>query len=155
MGTVSGWQQSYDPVRIRRRLASSAQCTDARFRCLFHQPPRLSVQSSTSAGLLPRCRCFNPCSPFPGSDAPSLHAQPQQIRAFQSTLPVSGKRCMVGSSLLRMIFVFQSTLPVSGERCSSPVTTGNIGTKRLHCANPCIPEQTASYAIRWQGENPH
>lgn len=50
---------------------------------------------------------------------------------------------------------FQSTPPVSGRRCSSPVTTGSIRTKSPHYANLFIPEQKTSYANSAPSGKPH
>ena len=50
---------------------------------------------------------------------------------------------------------FQSTPPVSGRRCSSPVTTGSIRTKSPHYANLFIPEQKTSYAYSPPSGKPH
>ena len=78
-----------------------------------------------------------------------------RLNQFQSTPPVSGRRCIDGTSAGALKALFQSTPPVSGRRCSSPVTTGSIRTKSPHYANLFIPEQKTSYAYSPPSGKPH
>lgn len=82
-------------------------------------------------------------------------AEAVAIMPFQSTHPVSGRRCIRPSLASACRWLFQSTPPVSGRRCSSPVTTGSIRTKSPHCANLFIPEQKTSYAPSPPSGKPH
>ena len=117
-------------------------------------PPVSGRRCVRTLGRYPHSRRFNPRPPFPGGDAQfdwhrddlgtvSIHAP-----RFREAMPSP-----VFSSALPSLF--QSTPPVSGRRCSSPVTTGSIRTKDPHCANLFIPEQKTSYANSAPSGKPH
>ena len=113
-----------------------------------------------------RIICFNPRSPFPGSDAVAYTARASRTAVFQSTLPVSGERCFVPGFRHFGSLMFQSTLPVSGERC----LTGRISAPNLSAfqstlpvsGERCLPDTIASpppkivsiHAPRFRGAMP-
>ena len=102
--------------------------------------------------------CFNPRLPFPGGDARrqaapadtsrvSIHAsrfreamlcepsrRPGRV-LFQSTPPVSGRRCAITRPPTRRHTLFQSTPPVSGRRCAQS-RTSRAGKRSF---NPRLP----------------
>ncbi len=60
---------------------------------------------------------FNPRPPFPGGDAGHEYLFNGDFWMFQSTPPVSGRRCQQAPAIGGAQGWFQSTPPVSGRRC--------------------------------------
>ena len=108
---------------------------------------------------LARCNCFNPRPPFPGGDATgipfiddvcvvSIHAPRfreamlhqarlvQHLMRFQSTPPVSGRRCLRDKQCPACGSKFQSTPPVSGRRCVKALGAGGVPLGRFNPRPP-------------------
>ena len=89
-------------------------------------------------GLVPlatRLPLFQSTLPVSGRRCPRTTMSCAAIRPFQSTPPVSGRRCLIGLRLSYGRLGFQSTPPVSGRRCAR-----DRHGSRLHaCFNPRPP----------------
>ena len=70
-------------------------------------------------------RCFNPRLPFPGGDAERCKGA-RRHHPFQSTPPVSGRRCPTARNASPSWSKFQSTPPVSGRRCHGGTLGGHL-----------------------------
>jgi len=83
------------------------------------RPPFPGGDARSRASLSPPFSGFNPRPPFPGGDAWIADDSQLKIAEFQSTPPVSGRRCGAEKPemLIYALGKFQSTPPVSGRRC--------------------------------------
>ncbi len=135
---VASGFQSTPPVSGRRCQITRRKCRRV---CGFNpRPPFPGGDARDMMRLISHSSRFNPRPPFPGGDAEQSRQPEQQSEVsihaprfreamlvyvggtrfhlgFQSTPPVSGRRCPTFSTGRRSAKRFQSTPPVSGRRC--------------------------------------
>ncbi len=138
---IDGVRVSIHAPRFREAMLDvriSAQTS-----CQFQSTPPVSGRRCHRFfAALPVDLRFNPRPPFPGGDAHggnaalavhivSIHAprfreampertvEPSGVQSFQSTPPVSGRRCAADALAAAGHGQFQSTPPVSGRRCTT------------------------------------